>query len=580
MSNLFFQTVPTAQFGESPKGFVSRIAYFHGNPTIRDLHQMIDVPYNRLSYDTDSKAFETLIAKLSALMKVSAYELFTCFSLPDFIAVDSHRSIRDIRINHPRVCPSCVKDEAENYIHHDWLHAHYTHCQKHDVALLNCCPNCNVDFSSQWVSDVFEGCSNCGYRWEDIKVNVSSIPEYQKMAMTLTGQSLNVYLAQLYQAALMIMRPFDINIEPLKRLPEGINYEEVFRLAFALIFCDAFQQAFRAIRKAVWLKAAPHITEVSLDFDETLMRFDELVSFKSNVSYADLPAVKQYSQALPSKLVGISEKVAPTLITKEQTAKLLSLKDDDVMNLVEHNLLHPLDTGAHQWYFDLADVDTFLVIINSVATEPYCEDINKIDLISVSHLCDLNSCGFGETLTFILEGNIEISRSVESKRIQLSDFSVNRADVIEYFESNFSQSLNDLLTKNDLKKLCYLSDGELAVFIKHLSLSGLSLGSRKQVFESKSLIGLFENNILLNRWAKLNQVKIKDVHCYLKNYGINPSDDFLWREDIYLYDKTEKLEKMLRQFLYECGYYKGASALFLSLKYKRTISPTDFIIFY
>ena len=64
MSNLFFQTVPTVQFGESPKGFVSRIAYFHGNPTIRDLHQMIGVPYNRLSYDTDSKAFETLITRV------------------------------------------------------------------------------------------------------------------------------------------------------------------------------------------------------------------------------------------------------------------------------------------------------------------------------------------------------------------------------------------------------------------------------------------------------------------------------------------------------------------------------------
>ena len=68
---------------------------------------------------------------------------------------------------------------------HDSLLAHHTHCEKHQIELVDTCPVCKEPLL--WVSDVFEGCSCWQIRWRELEGLSSQIPVYQKVASKLTG---------------------------------------------------------------------------------------------------------------------------------------------------------------------------------------------------------------------------------------------------------------------------------------------------------------------------------------------------------------------------------------------------------
>ena len=232
--------------GESAQGFFLRLAVSNGRYELSKLAQAINYKSMSSSFYFGGKDFTSFVTALSGPLGLSSHEMVEHFTMPsDF--KDEKRAIKDIRLATPKICPNCMIHKDSGFIRASWEYAHHTHCEEHNIALIDRCPNCLESLS--WSGNIFEGCACCDFRWENYKAVEEPLPLYQTICGELSSRELKEYLNALYHNLIFVSRPFDLSFDKFKQLPKDlINIPYLFEVAFELTISDEAKKNWIAMR--------------------------------------------------------------------------------------------------------------------------------------------------------------------------------------------------------------------------------------------------------------------------------------------------------------------------------------------
>ncbi|TPG70261.1 MerR family transcriptional regulator [Brevibacillus laterosporus] len=216
-------------YDESLYGYLIRLTEVNNYPKLKWILEMIDI-----GYLTKTKLFSTVdsvnysLSKLSDITGINEEELWKLTFVKEFENLDENQivysRIRTKRLfsRKIKVCPCCLQENQ--YFRKVWELVSVTTCPKHEVFLIDRCPECK-DFLKRNRSSVSK--CHCGYDLCDssvVKVSKKNL-RLTKLIHTLLGQqyhdlsvytvlySLNIW--QLHKILLLIM--FEIDGLPIHR---------------------------------------------------------------------------------------------------------------------------------------------------------------------------------------------------------------------------------------------------------------------------------------------------------------------------------------------------------------------------
>ncbi len=569
MHNGCFPVRPRPQHGESLKGYALRIAYCMGYQTLKELHHVIGVRYSDGAYESSSKAYKPFLNQLAKYLMMDAQELYLHFDCLDDSVVDHARAIKDIRNPRPKVCPECVKSDHGHIMTWKNMQSHHTHCEKHNVELVDICPACNEPLL--WISDVFEGCSCWRANWEDMDTVTSVIPLYQQVTAKLSALERKAYLSALYENVVMALRPYDVIEHSFRKMPlVKSSLSNVFEQAYSLMVDSKYRKRF-VEQKLNFLK-----NEMPLLPVESLVIAPAQVEFELAKLQCCLP-IKEHIIELPRAInqVGIDAKY---LLTKEHLAQLLKMQDEDIASLQQVGVLNAVNPDAKTLLFHMAEANQLAENLLNTAVKPDVEFEEQLHLYlhDAYVIAKRNFCDLGLLFQQFLAGSMTLYNGSSGS---IEHLFVDKKQLIEYFEFSFFKQLLYPLSLPKLQVLTCLAGEELNNFVDELSIFPFKVNAKKELYKTDVLKQFFEESILLNRWATLNRVKLSDVYFYLKNYELYPSNRKLEKQGVYVYEQEPKLFKMLRQYLIDVKNSKGELPLFLYVQYTQKNSFQTFPFF-
>jgi hypothetical protein len=560
VEKLQFAVAHTPKGTESAQGFLLRLSVSNGRYQLRQLAQAIDYKYKSSSFHLGGADFEPFLVALSKHSNLSSDELIAKFTMSlDFD--DDRRAVNDIRLPTPKICPICMNDEDSRYIKEPWEYAHHTHCEEHNIALIDRCPRCTEPLS--WNGDIFQGCACCGYRWEDHKSIVEPLPLYQKICCELSDLELKEYLAALYQNLIFASRPFDLSFDKFKQLPKDlINLPHLFELAFQLTISDEAKTNWENMRLS-HLKADSHLNSLP----EPLLR--DLA--KLPITSIDTGFLKEKIQLQPEQSMlplrqramvsdlrirnSNSVKDYQYQISISKAATLLGVDKKTMNALVELDLISAY-TGSLISRARIVSGSSVVKLISAITKHSIDIDSQLEELISIKELikglpyfnCDLSS------LVMLIVTNKCQTYLNKKNNFSIPSLQVNREEITLYLEQYFVESIKYDLSRNKLQQLSTLKSHQFIEFKNafHFQETGAVKSLAKLNPIQVSLF--FEENILINRWAKISGVKLRSVIQFLKcESGLTPNS-ILEHQDIFIYERSDELLDSLTRYLI---YHKG-----------------------
>jgi|CEGE01.1.fsa_nt_gi hypothetical protein len=140
---------------ESFAGYLLRIAYLNGWQSINGLASVIGLRPRKTWSRLSELDLSDIASTLAPWLLRSASMLIQRFTpqISNPLVFDPSRYIYDFRVDTPRVCIHCMREEAA--LKFEWSLLLVQHCAKHQCELSQCCPSCHKPFDVE--SRLLEG---------------------------------------------------------------------------------------------------------------------------------------------------------------------------------------------------------------------------------------------------------------------------------------------------------------------------------------------------------------------------------------------------------------------------------------
>lgn len=560
VEKLQFSAPRTPKPTESAQGFLLRLAVSNGRYELPKLAQAISYKYKASSFYLGGADFESFLRALSKYSDFSGDELIAKFSMSIEIE-DDRRAVDDIRLPTPKICPCCMQDDESCYIKEEWEYAHHTHCEEHNVPLVDRCPHCTEPLS--WNGDIFQGCACCGYRWKGHKTIAEPLPLYQTICSELTDLELKEYLAALYQNLIFVSRPFDLSFDKFKQLPRDlINIPHLFELAFQLTISDAAKTNWENMRLN-HLKADSHLNSLN---EHSLKELAKLPSSSIDTGFLKEKIQLQPEQSmLPLRQRAMvsdlrirnsnSVKDYQYQISISKATTLLGVDKKTMNALVELDLISAY-TGSLISRARIVSGSSVVKLISAITKHSIDIDSQLEELISIKELvkglpyfnCDLSS------LVMLIVTNKCQTYLNKKNNFSIPSLQVNREEITLYLEQYFVESIKYDLSRNKLQQLSTLKSHQFIEFKNTFNFQKTGAVTSLAKLNPVQISLFFEKNILINRWAKISGVKLRSVIQFLKcESGLTPNS-ILEHQDIFIYERSDELLDSLTRYLI---YHKG-----------------------
>jgi len=560
IEKLEFAVRPRPKFIESAQGFLLRLAVSNGRYELSKLAEAIDYKYKASSFTLGGADVESFLHAISRALRLSGPELVSCFSKSIDIE-DDRRAVSDIRLPTPKICPSCMMNEDSRYIKEHWEYAHHTHCEEHNVALIDQCPRCAESLS--WNGDIFQGCSCCGYRWEDYKISTEPLPLYQTICDELTDLELKEYLAALYQNLIIVSRPFDLSFDKFKQLPKDlVNIAYLFELAFQLTVSEESKSDWGKMRLSHF-KADTNLNKLDEHSLHVLSKLPDSRVITNFLKEKVPPQPKWCMLPLRQRVMVSNLRMRNTSsisdyqyhISLSKAAKLLGVDKKTINSLVELNLVTAY-TGSISSRARIVSGVSIAKLIYLIQEHSLNINSQKNQLISIKELikglpyfnCDLSSL-----VMIIVTNKCQIFID-KNNTFSVQSLFVNREEVALHLENYFIESIRYDLSRNKLQQVCTLKSHQYIELKNRFNFQEVGPSPSFAKLNPVQISLFFEQNILINRWAKIAGVKLRSVIQFLKCESGITSNSALEHQDIFIYEKSDELIDSLTRYLI---YHKG-----------------------
>lgn len=214
--------------GESFHGYLLRLASQNGYTTYPELANVLGVDRRIKSCPIENEIMTTA-EKIAPILLMEPEEFVSYFN-ELYSLVWLYSGIRDIRsvyVKQPRLCSACLISDKEPFFRFDWALLPNTHCPAHGKELLDCCPKCEAPLP--WNSDVFQGCSSCGFQWNEYDQEESGIPTSQDAFQKLRQENgfaggIHAWLDDFTSNVLKAARPHDQFHDQIDCIPISLKH--------------------------------------------------------------------------------------------------------------------------------------------------------------------------------------------------------------------------------------------------------------------------------------------------------------------------------------------------------------------
>lgn len=550
-----FSVRPRPESMESAKGFLLRLAVSNGRYELTKLAQAIEYNYKVTSFHLGGDDFESFIQAISGPLRISNEKLLSMFFISSWTE-DPSRAVNDIRLPTPRVCPECMSDHDNSYIKESWEYAHHTHCEDHEVALIDRCPHCLESLS--WSGDIFVGCPCCDFRWENYRAVKESLPLYQTICRDLTDLELKEYLAALYQNLILISRPFDLSFDKFRQLPVGLfNIPLLFELAFAATMSDQVKTNWEAMRLSHF-KGDSKLNCLDEYTLQTLAKIPWPVLSCEDIK-AELPT-HQEQCLLPLR----QREMVSTLrvknsnyvndyqyqISLSKSAELLDVNKETMNGLVELKLVSAF-TGSLSSRTRIVSGSSAAQLISTMTDNAYKIDEKKSRLISIKDLIKILpyfNCNLPSLIKIITDKKCQTYMNSDIK-FSIPAIQVDRGEIAFQLEQFFVESIKLNITRSTVRQIFSLTTKQFFEFKRAFNIQEVGTTGSLTRFNSVQMSAFFDQHVLINRWAKITGVEIKSIVQFLKGEtGLIPNS-ILEHQDIFIFEKSDLLLNSLTKYL-------------------------------
>lgn len=540
---------------ESLQGYLLRLGLKNGRYTLTGVSDVVGLRFTNSMFAIGSKAYLDLIDALSYTIKSTAKELDSFFEPSHICLMDRNRYIQNIKLNVPRICTTCFSHDDSQYIKQDWHLAHHTHCEQHNVRLIEQCPCCKEPLKAN--ASIFHGCARCGLQWTDYCAVPESIPTYQKVFKTLTEIEQNDYLFLLYKALVFMSRPYDCTYEFLPRLPIS-HHDIVHKLnqAFELITSKKFQNKWFEMRASKLL-----------DDKELLFLTKEQIkklANKPSIALAKYLKVKKSSTIFSPKednsyinqfrhqfLMNGTEYCYQ--ISKQTVASLLDLDIKSIDYLLESGEIEYTKKPAHTngALIHLFEINSFIKrLTKTVRVKRHVGDVDN--LISIKKLrrgLKYFNTDLAKLISILIKNPIQLYYCSSIKTTSINELFIDRDEITELLEQHFIPSFDEQVSNAKIRDFCFLTKEQYAAFKVKFELSDVHVRYKYSYVSKEKLTDFFSRYVILNRWVKIQDVKLKPLVKYLDSQPDLIRNLLVNEHNIVIYENTDKLEKALNNYL-------------------------------
>lgn len=536
-----FPVRPRPCVGEDFKSYILRIAFRNGYDNINIIHRIVGIPMSKACFDINSILHKRFVGEIALLLRIKAETLAAHFDEPIGHCYDANRAIKDCTTADIKLCLDCIK--SEGFIHKDWFEAHHTHCSLHQKALLNCCPNCHTKFP--WKSEVFERCPECEFEWDKYSVIPTTTPLYFSALEHLPNTQKIEYLAALYQAFIYSIRPLDAMHITYLRFPVNLNSVHThFEQAYALLTDNEYAKSLESIRYRYF----SNNSKLDQFSDTQLLKISALEKL-THISHLPLSS-KAIKPSLIEEICAVKKYREKEMIAEDcyhfqmelySLADVLHFDTTILTQLVKSGVLPEMSgsVNAQFFLFDLRKINSFTFKLRENSN-----DLTTSAILSFSEaevLMTQSNMGSIELIIAMLNGDVPYQLDEFEGDPFFKSCSFERVAFLQFIENRFPKTFTDIVTKNRIRNFCSVNETQFQYFKSLFSRNLIIAQSGMSYIQPEALAEFFEANLLLNRWCKLNKLKLDDTIKALIENGFTPLVYSNKELKVFFFKRTEKL---------------------------------------
>ncbi len=509
-----FPVRPAPEANESFIGYCLRLAKVNGRSHIRELNKVLDLNFSKYQFCVGNKKYKAFLEQLAPMLLKDADTLHEHFwEYQGLELVDSNqRMVQSLSCSKPKVCIHCLNEGKS--LQADWLYIHNTHCDVHQVSLMDQCPECGEPFD--WTTSLMDGCDSCGVSWDECLLPRSKMPVYQMLLDDALQQENKPFLDAFYAVFAVTLRPNDFIINRQARL--DLANEETHQRhlqAYALInspFCA--RQWAKEYEKAGHLTPFLHGVPLLHFIKQARKSFGFAVEINHRYSHervesesAIRPYRKKLAEQVPlSRHVGLFE-----------AATFLGIDAQGFGNLLEQHIVIPIHTSYFltDTLFDLESLIEIDLIVwgkskhaqgNVIESDlvPVVDLFPTLEAFCLSPAKLLAICLKEPTIPFYSAGGTH-----------WYELKVIKSEFLLWLEDIYLQYIPDEIPVADFRRMSGIDEKQCKELVKSTSLS-FKRWVRTDVISSRSLSSFLKSYTLLGRLMKMYDLDGSQVLAWLE----------------------------------------------------------------
>jgi hypothetical protein len=531
---------------ESISGYILRLAMANGWHTPSKFMSVLGWP-SQVSISIVNSAL------IERLHKITGHDelLNKNYFLPDNDKVFERQSgtvFSSMAISHVQLCPMCLGEHS----HHrsTWLYLPFTHCIEHQQRLLQCCPHCDETF--KWNNSLLgSGCSNCGYTWQEMISQPTSVPDY--LSKYVTSNNKLKYLMDLMATAQRIIRPFDELLDHNKRLPNAVlDWSPILERAYSLLTDLDYSSKWLSL--CVYERRdVKNLGVKALNAPATKL-LEELKSDGWAISTLNLNVLTS-SNAL--KLKSTTTSNLPARLSKTTTDNDLKYQTDIQgldriigcekyisVILSQQGIFTRLNKNRrpNSSLYDVRELQHFISTIPNVIPE------SKLSLIhSYEWLFHLFNASWQDVLLGIFKKELNVELTDNLYEPLMNRFMVSRFRMLYFLSKNLKHQADNNFTTS-MKAICstlVITQPELMTLVTEGMITPFKMKRPLGRYRVSDCISFLDNYWLLCRWANIHQRCQEEVLEYLRVHNIEGTISK------YVFIRSQTLKKALRNYLHQ-----------------------------
>ncbi len=469
--------------------------------------------------------------------------------------MDTSRAIQNMKLITPRVCPTCCCNKESRYIKQEWHFIHHTHCNEHKVRLIDKCPCCLEVLEAN--GEILSGCAKCGIRWSDYCAIPEELPAYQIVLRGLSEVEQSDFVLMLYRAFVIVSRPFDCAHESFRRLPiSDVDVVHQLNQAYGLLTSESFRSNWRKAREERLLadEELLFLTRKQISSLVILPSINQPTYLRDEEFQVDFLPIEDDNYVHSSRKILLhSDTELCHQVPKKVAAYLLQLDTksiDYLMDTKQINFVRQTSsiTGA---FINLLDINSFVNKLTSKAIiKEHCGDVdNLISLKKLRRGARFFNADLAKLISLLIDNPIQLYYCSPIVTLSFDELYVDRDEITAILEREFVPSFSEQVSESKVRDMCFLSKKQYKILKEKFGLTSIEVKYKYSYVSPEKLSYFFSKYMLLNRWVKIHDVKLKALVKYLdsqpdliRNLSVN-------EHNIVLYEKNENLKVALNKFL-------------------------------